>query len=46
MADHLKVPVYVPAADARRLRARGKDPAAWVRMLVRRALEQEGARNA
>ena len=34
----MKVPEYVPAADARALKAEGKDPADWVRALVKHAL--------
>lgn len=40
MADHLTVAVYVPAEDARSLREEGKDPAEWVRALVKRAFEK------
>ena len=35
-----KVVVYVRAEDARRLREKGAEPSAWVRELVRRALER------
>jgi hypothetical protein len=34
----VKVAVYVPVADEKRLLAEGKDPAVWVRDLVRYAL--------
>lgn len=36
-----RVVVYVPVRDAEVLVAEGKDPAVWVRMLVRRALERK-----
>jgi hypothetical protein len=36
-----KVIVYVPAADARRLEAEGKNPAEWVRGLVKHALAKK-----
>jgi hypothetical protein len=39
-----KVLVYVREEDARRLVSEGKDPAAWVRALVKRALEKRGGR--
>jgi len=35
-----KVVVYVRAEDARRLKEAGNDPEAWIRALVRRALER------
>jgi hypothetical protein len=35
-----KVIIYVPAQDARELEAEGKDPAEWIRGLVKRALEK------
>jgi len=35
-----KVLVYIPAADARRLRDQGQDPALWARSLIKRALER------
>lgn len=35
-----KIIVYIKAADAAELEAEGKDPAEWVRGLVRRAFEK------
>ena len=40
MVNHMKVVVYVPAAEAKSLREEGKDPSEWVRALVRRAFEK------
>jgi hypothetical protein len=37
----MKVVVYLRAADVRALRAAGKEPAVWVRGLVRYAVEKE-----
>lgn len=34
----MKVVVYVPKADERKLIEKGHDPAAWVRALVKHAL--------
>jgi hypothetical protein len=34
----MKVVVYVPKADERKLQEQGKDPAVWVRALVKHAL--------
>lgn len=34
----MKVAVYVPVADRKALEAEGKDPAVWVRDLVKYAL--------
>jgi hypothetical protein len=36
----MKVVVYVRATDARELQSEGKDPAEWVRTLVKRAFEK------
>jgi len=38
--DAIKVVVYVRASDVRMLRERGEDPAAWVRGLIKRALDR------
>lgn len=37
----MKVIVYLRAADARALEASGKDPALWVRALVRSSLDKK-----
>lgn len=42
VADHVKVLVYVPAAQARELRERGvKDIPTWVRQLVKDTIKRE-----
>lgn len=40
MADHAKVVIYIPAQDARTLRAEGKDPKLWVREIISRELSK------
>jgi hypothetical protein len=40
MVHYVKVVVYVPAPDAKALKAEGKDPSVWVRTLVKRAFER------
>lgn len=40
MADHGKIVIYLRAEDARMLRAKGEEPADWVRQLVKRALQR------
>lgn len=42
--DGRKVVVYIRAADVRKLQAEGKDPAEWVRGLVKAALDKKMGR--
>lgn len=43
MAEHQNVVVYIRAKDARRIKATGKEPAEWVRGVVKSALERMAA---